>query len=169
MKKELTTEDKVKESLLNMSDSKLLEKHGDIEKAKAACAGELKLLKDVFNNDYDFLEVMEMTSLFRVTDMDKFNDIVDHIHNNNGVLVMRTEDGKVSLMAHDIICDAIPLSVKKEDIKSYEGPDVSTLELLQEILPDGELILLQSSSYNTKTKEMDSSALRISNNEIRRI
>lgn len=123
--------------------------------------GELKLLMHVFGEKEDKFEIMEMTNFFKVTDKNKFNEIISHIKTKEGVLVGE-DDGRVSIISYDSISECFPFHIKAEDIEKYNKDDyLDTIELLQGILVEGEVILLQSVLHNKTTGEIDKSLLKI--------
>jgi hypothetical protein len=126
---------------------------------------EKRLLRAIFEPKEE-IEGMEMTNLFRITDMDKFKNIINHIQNDNGVFVVYRED-KVGISANDTICNAVPLNIDSSLVKEYDGDNISTLKLLQEILPDGEMIVLQATSYTVGKEDIISTTIKVTNKEIR--
>lgn len=128
---------------------------------------EERLLKAIFEPQED-IEAMEMTNLFRVTDMDKFKNIINHIQNDNGVFVVYKEN-KVGISANDTICNAVPLNIDCSLVKGYEGDNLNTLKLLQEILPDGEMIVLQATSYTIGKEDIVSTIIKVTNKQIKNL
>lgn len=109
--------------------------------------------------------IIEATTLFKVTDMDKFHNIVNHIQNKNGVIVI-TQENKVGLLAYDTICDCVPLEVEKDKVATYDGELLSTPRLLQEILPEGETVVLQGTIRFLDNDEVSTSTLLITKHNI---
>lgn len=126
---------------------------------------EERLLKAIFEPQEE-TQAMEMTNLFRVTDMDKFKNIISHIQNDSGVFVVYKDD-RVGISANDTICNAVPLDVDSSLVKEYDGDSISTLKLLQEILPDGEMIVLQATSYTVGKEDIISSTIKVTTKEIK--
>lgn len=125
------------------------------------------LIKDIMENKDEDIELMGMTSFFKVNDNEKLEDIINRIDAN--VLVAKDMDGEdsiVSILAHDSISFSIPLDVTIEDKEEYEGEMVSTWRLLQEVLPEGEEIISQSLLYSKKQDEVLVEAMKIKKDSI---
>lgn len=97
------------------------------------------------------------TNSFKVTDPDKFKEVVGHICCEDNIKIWSGEDGRFSLGAHDNIT-----SYYDEDKEEY----IEIFEDLQKILPDGEAAIFFEVGYE-KLRYLVGQVVVITNKEIK--
>lgn len=122
-----------------------------------------KLLKNIFVLPKHTYEYMAMTNYFKVIDKDKFNKIIERIKAD--VVVIHDKD-KVSIISYDNIRECVPLEVADVNVTTYVGKLDNTLKLLQGIIPNDEVIIIQSAEYCKDMNDLEIRGIKVTRDKI---
>lgn len=122
----------------------------------------LEIIDEIYEDTDD--EYMEFSNNFRVSDRDRYDKIVNHIQAEG--LTAEYIENKVGLIARDTISNCIPLELDVENVLEYGGEVISTPRLLQEVIPDDEVVVIYWFGFDKSLGELDISALKITKDKI---